>query len=92
MVATELMEETMRVVRAHKVGGPDVMMVDSPLQADKFPFYMFNDRIHSISQRGYSAVKWLEEHKKITVEEMKAFAVNTYCPQYDRWVKVLDEA
>ena len=24
---------------------PDVMMVNSPLQADKFPFYMFNDRI-----------------------------------------------
>ena len=37
-------------------------------------------------------MKWLEEHKKITVEEMKALALNTYCPQYDRWVKVLVEA
>ena len=71
---------------------PDVMMVNSPLQADKFPFYMYNDRTRYISQRGYSAVKWLEEHKKVTVEEMKALALNTYCPQYDRWVKVLIDA
>ena len=28
---------------------PDVM-INSPLQADKFPFYMFNDRIHAVSR------------------------------------------
>ncbi|MEP7272188.1 MAG: penicillin acylase family protein [Acidobacteriota bacterium] len=71
---------------------PDVMMVGSPLQADKFPFYMFNDRIKTTHQRGYSAVKWLEEHKKVSVEDMKALALNTFCPQYDRWVKVLGDA
>lgn len=71
---------------------PDVMMVGSPLQAEKFPFYMFNDRIHSTHQRGYSAVKWLEEHRKITVEEMKSFAVDVFCPQFDRWVGELAAA
>ncbi|MBK9705490.1 MAG: penicillin acylase family protein [Acidobacteria bacterium] len=71
---------------------PDVMMVNSPLQAEKFPFYMFNDRIHNTHQRGYSAVKWLEEHKKISVDEMKAFAVDMFCPQFDRWVKELTVA
>jgi acyl-homoserine lactone acylase PvdQ len=71
---------------------PDVMMVNSPLQADKFPFYLFNDRIKTTHQRGYSAVKWLEEHKKVSVEDMKALALNTFCPQYDRWVKALVEA
>ena len=35
-------------------------------------------------------MKWLEEHKKITVEEMKALALNTYCPQYDRWVVLVE--
>ncbi len=71
---------------------PDVMMVNSPLQASKFPFYMFNDRIQTTHQRGYSAVKFLEEHKQISVEEMKALAVNMYCAQYDRWVKALTNA
>ncbi len=71
---------------------PDVMMVNSPLQADRFPFYMFNDRIRTTHQRGYSAVKWLEEHKKVSIEEMKALALDTLCAQYDRWVKELTRA
>jgi acyl-homoserine lactone acylase PvdQ len=71
---------------------PDVMMVGSPLQADKFPFYMFNQQIHWTHQRGYSAVKWLEEHKKVSIEEMKALAVDTYCAQFDRWVRELTKA
>ena len=71
---------------------PDVMMVNSPLQAEKFPFYMFNDRIKNTHQRGYSAVKWLEAHKQVSVEDMKALALDSYCQQFDRWVKTLTEA
>jgi acyl-homoserine lactone acylase PvdQ len=68
---------------------PDVMMVNSPLQADKFPFYLFNEAIRRPHQRSYSAVRWLEAHPKVAVEDMLAFALDTHCAQFDRWVKAL---
>jgi acyl-homoserine lactone acylase PvdQ len=68
---------------------PDVMMVNSPLQADKFPFYLFNEAIRRPHQRSYSAVRWLEAHPKVSVEDMLAFALDTHCAQFDRWVKAL---
>ena len=71
---------------------PDVMMTSSPLQANKFPFYLFNEQIHWTHQRGYSAVRWLELHKKISVQDMQDLALDMYCPQFDRWVIALTEA
>ncbi len=68
---------------------PDVMMVNSPLQANKFPFYLFNESIQRPHQRSYSAVQWLEAHPKVSVEEMMALALDTHCAQFDRWVKAL---
>ena len=68
---------------------PDVMMVNSPLQAEKFPYYLFNEAIRRPHQRSYSAVRWLETHPKVSVEDMLSFALDTHCAQFDRWVKAL---
>lgn len=68
---------------------PDVMMVNSPLQAEKFPFYLFNEAIRRPHQRSYSAVRWLEAHPKVSVEDMLSFALDTHCAQFDHWVKAL---
>ncbi|MFN0119862.1 MAG: penicillin acylase family protein, partial [Blastocatellia bacterium] len=71
---------------------PDVMMARSPLQADKARFYMFNDRIHTTHQRGYAAVKWLEAHPKVSLDDFKAMAVDMFCAQSDRWGAALTAA
>ncbi len=79
---------------------PDSMLVDSPLQPDRYPAYIFSDRSHAGSRslggwtnpRGARAVELLEADNSVTAEEAIAYAMDVRAFGADRWLQLLEEA
>jgi acyl-homoserine lactone acylase PvdQ len=71
---------------------PDVMMVDSPMQPERYKPYLFNQRSDWTHQRAARCVELLDRDSSVTVAEAQAYALDTKCYQYDRWVDALQRA
>ncbi|HVS62844.1 MAG TPA: penicillin acylase family protein [Thermoanaerobaculia bacterium] len=71
---------------------PDVMLVGSPLTADRYPEYLFNQPPRSSHQRGTSAVALLEAKERWSEEDLLALAVDTTVYQAERWQAELERA
>jgi acyl-homoserine lactone acylase PvdQ len=71
---------------------PDVMMPDSPLKPGLKPAYLFGERARGINQRGARAVQLLEADGAVTPEQARAYALDTHCIGFERWLAALGEA
>ncbi|MFP4500028.1 MAG: penicillin acylase family protein [Candidatus Hydrogenedentota bacterium] len=76
---------------------PDAMMVDSPLQPDKYPDYIFSDlgygpRSGWIKNRGARAVELLMADDKVTVEDAKNYGLDVSPFGAARWIAALVRA
>lgn len=71
---------------------PDVMMVDSPMTADKYPEYIFNQPAMYTHQRATRATELLHENDHMTEQEAIDIALDKKCYQYERWVRELEKA
>lgn len=68
---------------------PDVMMVDSPMGADRYPSYIFNQPERFTHQRASRATEILHTTEAFTVQQIMDLALDQKCYQYDRWVAAL---
>jgi acyl-homoserine-lactone acylase len=59
---------------------------------EKYRPYLFNEPSGRISQRGARAVQLLQQDSSVTLEEAKAYALDTYCYQFERWTAALKQA
>jgi len=71
---------------------PDVMMVDSPLQPEKYRSYLFNQRSDWTHQRAARCTELLAADESVTVDELIEYALDRRCYQHERWVAALDAA
>ncbi|MCP3981021.1 MAG: penicillin acylase family protein [bacterium] len=71
---------------------PGTMMPDSPLTAERYPQHIYNTRTDRSNSRGQRAVNLLSGKKKITLDDAKAIALDTYVEGADRWQKALRAA
>lgn len=68
---------------------PDVMMVASPLTADRYPPYIFNQPPRTTHQRANRAIQLLDQNDKVSIEDLLEMALDKQVYQYDRWVQQL---
>ena len=74
---------------------PDVMLVDSPLQPEKYKPYIFTDRGYGSQQgkwqklRGARALQLLDADQSVTVEEALQYAVDVHPYGVERWIETL---
>ena len=73
---------------------PDVMLADSPLTPDRYPEYVYSDRIYGPAERwtnfrGARAVELLAGDAAVTAEEARAYAVDVKVYGVERWLGVL---
>lgn len=71
---------------------PDAMLVDSPLQPDRYPDYIFNANAGSTNIRGARSVELLEANDQVTIAEAIEHAVDVYPFGALRWVAELEKA
>lgn len=71
---------------------PDVMMVDSPMTADKYPYYLFNQPPMLTHQRATRATQLLRDSDKISEQDIQDIALDQKAYQYERWITALKEA
>jgi len=71
---------------------PDVMMVGSPMTADKYPPYIFNQPSMYTHQRASRSTDILHTTTTFTVETFQETALDRKVYQYERWISTLDEA
>ncbi|MDP6775987.1 MAG: penicillin acylase family protein [Candidatus Latescibacteria bacterium] len=71
---------------------PGTMMPNSPLTADRYPAYIYNDATDFTNARGRRALELLGEAEKLTVEVARAIAVDTYIHGADHWQRALSDA
>lgn len=71
---------------------PDVMMVDSPMQADRYPDYIFNQPAMFSHQRATRATEILHNNDNFTVEEVIEMALDRKVYQQERWAEALHHA
>lgn len=78
---------------------PDSMLVDSPLQPENYPAYIFSDRSHNAHQlggwsnpRGSRAVELLEADAAVSAEDALAYAMDLQAFGADRWLALLGRA
>jgi len=68
---------------------PGTMMPNSPLTADKYPEYIYNDSKNRSNPRGRSAVRLLSAENKMTVQRAKQIALDTSVDGYQIWLAAL---
>lgn len=77
---------------------PDAMLVDSPLQPDRYRDYIFADRSHHAelsgwtNPRGARAVELLEGDSSVTLEEALAYAMDVRVYEARRWLELFSRA
>lgn len=71
---------------------PDMMMLGSPLTADKYPAWVFSDRPGRSNWRGYRAVELLSAARGATVENLKSIAMDQAWIGTSHWIKALETA
>ena len=71
---------------------PGTMMPNSPLTADKYPEYIYNDTQNHSNPRGRTAVRLLSSEENMTVERAKEIALDTSVDGYRIWQNALKTA
>ncbi len=71
---------------------PDVMLVDSPMTANRYPPYIFNQPPLTTHQRASRATQLLAENDTLTSGELLEIAVDRKVFQYGRWIAQLERA
>jgi acyl-homoserine-lactone acylase len=71
---------------------PDVMMVNSPLTADKTLPYLYGSSAGAMNPRGARAVQLLQADDSVTIEDARAYATDVHPYGVERWVEVLRRA
>ena len=68
---------------------PGTMMPNSPLTADKYPDYIYNDSQNRSNPRGRSAIRLLKAEENLTVERAKQIALDTSGDGFEIWQTAL---
>jgi acyl-homoserine lactone acylase PvdQ len=68
---------------------PDVMMIGSPMTPDRKAAYLFGERGGSTTLRGARAVQLLAADDSVTIDEAQAYALDTGCYGFERWLAAL---
>ncbi len=71
---------------------PDRMFVGSPMTADQYPDYIFNDRPGRTSSRGRRAVEALSQAYRFTVDDAISLALDEKWMDTDRWIAALQRS
>ena len=71
---------------------PDMMMLESPLTADKYPAWVFSDRAGRSNWRGYRAVQLLSSARAATVNDLRSIAMDQSWAATSQWIQALDAA
>lgn len=72
--------------------GPDNMLVNSPLTADKYPEYIYATRPNENNSRGRRAVELLENTPRMTLRQAIAIALDTHADMAEQWKEALAQA
>ena len=72
--------------------GPDTMLVDSPLQYELYPEYIYNQPKHYTHQRGASALAQLAKTERFNRDALRQLALDRSVYQADRWQAELKRA
>ena len=64
-------------------------MPNSPLTADKYPDYIYNDSQNRSNPRGRSAIRLLKAEQNLTVERAKQIALDTSGDGFEIWQTAL---
>ncbi|GBC97309.1 Glutaryl-7-aminocephalosporanic-acid acylase [bacterium HR16] len=72
--------------------GPDNMLVNSPLTADKYPEYIYGARPNENNSRGRRAVELLENTPRMTLRQAIAIALDTHADMAEQWKEALAQA
>lgn len=65
---------------------PRFMMEDSPMTADKYPVWVYNEVWDKDNPRGKRMRQLLSEKKQMTKEDAMAIAMDLSCPTSDNWM------
>ena len=71
---------------------PGTMMPNSPLTADKYPDYIYNDDQNHSNPRGRTALRLLGAEKKMTLERAKQITLDTSVDGFEIWQIALQTA
>lgn len=71
---------------------PGTMMPNSPLTANKYPDYIYNDPQNRSNPRGKSAIRLLSAEKNLTLERAKQIALDTSVDGFELWQSALQIA
>jgi acyl-homoserine-lactone acylase len=71
---------------------PGTMMPNSPLTADKYPDYIYNDPQNRSNPRGRSAIRLLSKEEKLTVQRAQEIALDTSVDGFEMWQEALELA
>ena len=76
---------------------PDAMLAESPLTIDRYPDYLYSDKIYGprsgwTNQRGARAVELLAADDSVTASDAVAYALDVRPYGADRWQAALREA
>ncbi len=72
--------------------GPDNMLVNSPLTADKYPSYIYGTTPNENNSRGRRAVELLENTPRMTLRQAIAIALDTHADMAEQWKDALAQA
>ncbi len=72
--------------------GPDNMLVNSPLTADKYPSYIYGTDPNKNNSRGRRAVELLENTPRMTLRQAIAIALDTHADMAEQWKEALAQA
>jgi acyl-homoserine lactone acylase PvdQ len=72
--------------------GPDGMLPDSPLQADRYPAYIYGTGPGSQNPRGRRALELLAKAGRMTLEDATRIALDTYAGDSEHWRAALASA
>ena len=73
-------------------GSPGTMMPDSPMIAERYPDVIYNIRTDRNNSRGRRVSELLGARNKLTLEDARRIAVDTYVDRIDRWQQALGTA
>lgn len=71
---------------------PDAMLVDSPLQPDRYPSYIYGSRGKQMNERGARAVELLSTNHRVTAEQAIDMALDVVPFGNQRWLNELKQA
>jgi acyl-homoserine-lactone acylase len=71
---------------------PDAMLVDSPLQPDRYPTYIYGSTGKQMNERGARAVELLSINDRVTAQQAIDMALDVVPFGYHRWLSELKKA